>query len=190
MNFENCKTITLSYELRVVEGERKPIVEKTTADNPLQFITGLGMMLPDFEAGVSDKASGEKFDFWIPCDKAYGEYYPERVQNVPIAAFQDEEGKVDDETVYVGARLQMVNEDGQRFIARVKEIGEDTILMDFNNDFAGKDLHFNGTVFDSHPSTPQEIQNILTQMSGGCGGCGGNCGDGGCGGCKGGCKGC
>lgn len=190
MNFDNCKNITLSYELRVVEGERTPLVEKTTADKPLQFISSLGMMLPDFEANVSNLAAGEEFDFWIPAAKAYGEYDAKRVIDIELSAFQDEEGKIDEEQVYVGALLQMISEDGQRFNGMVKSINETTITMDFNERLAGKDLHFIGKVIDNHPASVAEIQDMLGQMSGcggGCGGCNGGCGGGGCGGCKGGC---
>ena len=191
MNFENCKSITLSYELRVVEGERTPIVEKTTADNPLKFISSLGMMLQDFEENVRDKQNGESFDFWITASNAYGEIDASRVIDIDLSAFQDEEGKIDNEQVYVGATLQMISEDGQRFNGKVKAIGTEKVTMDFNHPFAGKDLHFTGKIIDNHPATVAEIQDMLGQMSGcggGCGGCTGGCGGGGCQGCGGGCE--
>lgn len=196
MSFENCRSITLAYELRVAEGARTPIVEKTTADKPLSFISSLGMMLPDFEEQVRNLANGEAFDFRIPAAKAYGEADEKRIIDIDMDAFRDEEGKVDSEQVYVGAMLQMISEDGQRFNGIVKAIGEEKVTMDFNHKLAGKDLHFTGRMIDNHAATVAEIQDMLGQMSGcggGCSGCkggcgGGDCGGGGCGGCGGGCN--
>ena len=49
------KYYRLSYELFAhdKEGGTPILVEKTSADHPFEFITGLGYTLPDFEQEVS-----------------------------------------------------------------------------------------------------------------------------------------
>lgn len=173
MSFENSKNITLHYTL-YVDGE---MVEKTSEERPLNFISGLNIMLPDFEANVSACTDSEEFDFVIPAKQAYGEIDPESVMDIPMSAFLDNNGKLNDE-VKIGNSLQMISEDGRRFNAIVIEIGTETIKMDFNHPFAGKDLHFKGQVISNRQATTEEIQTLLNQMTGCGGGCSGGCGGG------------
>lgn len=183
MNFDTLRHLTLTYQLRVESDGKTPIVDAMTADKPLVFITGLRSMLPDFEANLQDLQDGQDFDFVIPAEKAYGVYDEAHVIDVPMSAFTDNEGKLDTDTVYLGATLQMLNEDGQHLMAVVREIAEDHIKMDFNHPLAGKDLHFTGTMLSNRPPKAPEVQDYLNSISGGgCGGCGGGCGEGGCGG--------
>ncbi len=65
----------------------------------------------------------------------------------------------------------------------IKEVGEDTIKMDFNHPMAGKTLNFEGTIISVAVPTDQELEMM---MGGGCGcGCGegegGDCSEGSCG---------
>ena len=56
MKVENQKVVTLQYDL-YVDGENgnEELMEKATADAPLVYCHGEGMMLPAFEQGMVAK---------------------------------------------------------------------------------------------------------------------------------------
>lgn len=171
------KYISVSYELSIVtEGEAPVLVEQTTAEHPFSFISGLGYTLPDFEANVVGLNKGESFDFTIPQDKAYGPYEEERVKELPKDIFRNSGGHFDADTIYPGNVIPMMNEDGMRFDGLVKDVTDNTVVIDFNHELAGMDLNFRGEIVETHNATPEEISAFVNGMSGGCGGnCGGEC---------------
>ena len=70
------KSVSAEYELYVdgeTEGELE-LMEKATAQQPLSFIYGIGMMLPKFEENIFGLAVGDTFDFTINNEDAYGPY--------------------------------------------------------------------------------------------------------------------
>ena len=68
------KYVAVTYDLNVGEGDERELMEKATVERPLQFIYGMGMMLPAFEAALQDLAVGDKFNFSLAPADAYGEY--------------------------------------------------------------------------------------------------------------------
>lgn len=179
----NNKYYRLSYELFAHDGtDKMPIlVEKTSADTPFEFITGLGYTLPDFEDHIASMEAGSKFDFIIPKDRAYGEYDEERVKTLPKELFRDADNHFAIESVYPGNVIPMENEEGMQFEALVKEVNATNVVVDFNHPLAGVDLQFRGEIINTHEATPQEISAFLTMMSDNCNSCeGGECGCGHC----------
>ena len=172
------KYYRLSYELFALDGDDKlPIlVEKTSADQPFEFITGLGYTLPDFEAQISQLKSGSHFDFIITKEHAYGDYDEAHVKTLPKEMFRDDDGHFAIESVYPGNVIPMENEEGMQFEALVKEVNPTNVVVDFNHPLAGVDLHFRGDVLNTHEAAPQEISAFLSMMSGECEDCeGGHC---------------
>lgn len=178
------KYITVAYELYVTEDGEKDLVEKTTTEHPFQFISGLGTTLDAFEAQLKDLKAGDKFEFTIPSDQAYGEYIEEHVLDLPKNIFEID-GKFDTERIFAGNVVPLMNADGQRMNGTVVEVKEDIVVMDLNHPLAGNDLTFVGEIVESRPATNEEIQGTLNMMSGGggcsCGCCGDDCGDEECG---------
>ena len=67
-----------------------------------------------------------------------------------------------------------------RFHGLVTEIKGDTVVVDLNEHYAGKALHFKGRVITAREATDEEIKEAINALTGeGCGG--------GCSGCHGGC---
>ena len=186
------KYITVAYKLYVVKDGKKELIEEATAENPFQFISGMGTTLETFEGNVEKLNAGDTFDFTIPSDEAYGPYEEDRVIELAKENFM-QNGKFPSEHVFTGAYIPLVNEDGNRFQGLVVEIKDDAVVIDLNSRLAGQDLTFEGNVIESRPATNEEIQGMLNMISGeggcNCDGCGGDCDDhdheGGC--CGGGC---
>ena len=190
MVVENLKVVKATYELYIAgEDGKEELMEKATAETPLVWCHGEGMMLPAFEAAMAGKKAGEHFDFVLKAADAYGEYLEEGVMELPKTMFFNGDGEFDEERVYVGAIVPMNTVDGQIVKAQVCEITEDKVTIDLNHPYAGEDLHFKGVILDIRDVTEGELKAIRHPKHG-CGGCGGHCGktkgEGceGCGGCE------
>jgi len=162
------KFVALDYELYVGDENERILMEQTTPDRPLEYIQGMGMMLPAFEKQLFGLKAGDKFDFVLKCEDAYGEPSDEAVQELPREIFVDGEGKLD-ALVVEGATLPLHTPDGQIVRGSVVEIKEEVVVMDFNHPLAGEDLHFIGSVKDVHDATPEEIEQFFGGHDGGCG---------------------
>lgn len=186
------KFVSVTYDLNVGEGEDRELMEKATAEQPLNFIFGTGSMLEAFEKALKGLEVGDKFDFSLSPEEAYGEYVEDHVLDLPKKIFEVE-GKFDENVIYEGNTVPMMDSNGNRLNGSVLSIGEDTVKMDFNHPLAGETLHFSGEVLDVHDPSEKEIQELLAPAGGcGCGcdhdcseGCGDGCEDsehkGGCG---------
>ena len=189
MKVENQKVVTLEYDL-YVDGEngQEEMMEKATAEAPLVYCHGEGMMLPAFERAMEGLAEGEAFDFRIPCEEAYGEYDTDGVLQLDKKMFYNGDGEFDSERVYVGAIVPMNTADGQIINAQIAEITKEHVTIDLNHPLAGENLHFVGKVLNIRQVTEGELKALHHRGCGGCGGhcgggdCNGDCGEGGCGG--------
>ena len=170
------KYITLAYKLYSIENGEKEFTEEAPAEHPFQFISGLGLTLEAFESQVKDLKKGDKFDFTIKAEEAYGEYDEEHVIDLPKNIFEIE-GKFDSERVVEGAVIPLMTSEGQRINGSVVEVKDDVVVMDMNHPLAGCDLNFVGEVTENRLATNDELAEMARMMSGG--GCGGGC-NGGC----------
>ena len=175
--------IAVAYELYVNNADGKnELVENAPEEHPFQFISGLGLTLEAFEKNLLTLSEGDKFDFTLSVEEGYGEFVKEHVLELDKSMFCID-GRFDKSQIYVGASVPMMNDDGNRFEGVVLEIGEDKVVMDFNNRLAGKELRFSGVVKSSRPATDDEVEGAIKRMSGegcgcGCDSCGSDCGGG------------
>ncbi len=176
MVVENQKVVKATYSL-FINGEdgKEELMEQATEQAPLVWCQGEEMMLPAFEAQMAGKAEGDAFDFVLKAEEAYGEYYPEGVQELPKTMFFNGDGEFDEERVYVGAVVPMNTTDGQIVRAQVCEITNETVTIDLNHPYAGEDLHFTGKILEIRDVTEGELKAIRNPH--GCGKCKGNCDD-------------
>ncbi|MCC6251927.1 MAG: FKBP-type peptidyl-prolyl cis-trans isomerase [Bacteroidia bacterium] len=159
MTIEKNKVVSVNYILTTFNNgsDEEILVEETSIDNPFVFLFGNGDLLEDFESALLGKSKGEKFDFRIGFEKGYGASFPDHIIDVPINAFKNEEGEIDQEMVVVGNYLPMHDQEGNRLQGLVVEITDDFVKMDFNHPLAGKNLHFTGEVLEVRPATLEEL---------------------------------
>lgn len=187
MENKTNKLIAAQYQLFTISdnGERK-LVEETTKEQPFVFITGFDAALDALEERLENLNRGDKFDFELEKEKAFGEYEPSRVIELNKEMFIVD-GQFDSKNIFKGAQIPLKNEDGNFFIGTVLEIGDAAVKVDLNHPLAGKKLNFKGYIIENREATKDEIKTMLSHMNGG--GCGGDCGgcEGGCGHHEGGC---
>ncbi|KFF08168.1 FKBP-type peptidyl-prolyl cis-trans isomerase [Chryseobacterium luteum] len=152
MTIENKHVVAVSYVLHTIEEDGSRIlVEETTAENPLTFLYGLGMMIPKFEENILGLKAGDKADFIIQSEEAYGDKDPNSIVQLPIDMFQ-ESG-----TPPVGAILPLSDGQGNNFQAFVVEVTPEGVVADLNHPMAGKVLDFQVEIINTRPATEEEL---------------------------------
>lgn len=159
------QVITMFYELK--DANTQEILESNlNGGSPVSFITGKSQVLPKLEEELSILETGAKTTVSIPMNEALGEYDPGAIQELPKEQFAG----ID---LQEGMELFGQGEDGSAVRVIVKAIGENSVMVDFNHPYAGKDLLFTIEIAESRPATDDEL---LSGMVGGghsCG-CGGH----------------
>ena len=175
MKVENGKTVYVDYKL-TVDGA---IADQSQPGQPLEFICGMGMLLPKFEAAIMDKEPGESVSFTLEAKDGYGEVMAEAIVELPKSVFMIE-GKIAEDILFVGSQVPMATADGRPMMGVIKEVKEESVMMDFNHPMAGKTLNFEVKVVEVRDTTPEDLAKF---MGGGCscGDCGGSCGEHECG---------
>lgn len=177
------KCMRVAYTLYSHRNGECEEVEKTTREQPFEFLTGVGYTIDAFEENLKDAKKGDSFDFTIPFADAYGEYDPDHVQDFDREVFTID-GKFDSAHIYAGNVVEMMRADGSPILGTVKEVTPKKVVMDFNHPLAGCDLQFVGSVVENRPAKESELRKFYEQLQaaskcGGCSGCnGGSCGDG------------
>ena len=181
MKITQNAVVEFSYELEV-DGQ---VVDPTTKERPLAYIHGTGSLLPKLEAHIEGMEPGDKFDVTLSPADGYGEVDPNRIIDLPKAAFEVN-GEIREALLVPGNTIPMMNSMGGVIPGVVIEVSEDSVKMDLNHQMAGKTLHFTGEVLSVREATEKELTEGLHGEfvhTCGCGGChGGDCG----GGCEGG----
>ena len=182
MNIQKNAFVSLAYELRTEGSANGPLVEKITTERPMNFVFGIGTMLPIFEQHLEGLKTGDDFQFILKPDEAYGEYRNDAVVNIPKDVFVVD-GELRSDLLKIGNTVPMIGEGEQRVNGRILNITDTEVKMDFNSPLAGETLYFSGKIIEVREATAEEI-NQTSHCSSCGGGCGSNgCGSNGCGGC-------
>jgi len=125
-------TVTVNYTGRLEDGT---IFDSSMVEGrePMTAKLGEGKLIKGFEEGLVDMSEGDKKTVEIESTEAYGEYLDYLIQEVEKSQMPGE--------VEVGMPLQAQTEMGVvQFV--VKEINEETVVLDANHPLAGKKLIF------------------------------------------------
>ena len=121
------------------------VFDSSEGREPLTFLVGHKQMIPGFERELMGSKQGDKVEFTLSAEDAYGEHMPDAVQEVPSDMF----GEI---TPEVGMTLMS---DLGPF--RVTAVNGETITVDFNHALAGKSLTFNVEVIEVRDASEEEI---------------------------------
>ena len=128
----NNSTVTVNYTGKLEDGS---IFDTSMVEgrDPLNAKLGEGQLIKGFEDGLLDMMEGETKTIEIECGDAYGEYIEDVIQEVPKDQMPGE--------VEVGMQIQAQTEMGP-IIFTVKEVKEESVVLDPNHALAGKKLIF------------------------------------------------
>ncbi|MBX7183218.1 MAG: peptidylprolyl isomerase [Bacteroidia bacterium] len=159
MIIESKSVVAVNYSLHVKDEENgiERLIDKSKAGEPLVFMFGMGGMIKGFEDALAGKKQGDKFDFWVAPEEGYGDYYEDDIAEVPLDIFKDKDGKIDYNWLKPGTSIPMRNNEGHTLRGKVLEVGDSVVVMDFNHELAGEDLHFTVEVVGVRGATIEEI---------------------------------
>jgi FKBP-type peptidyl-prolyl cis-trans isomerase SlyD len=145
---QDGEMVSLHYTLKGTDGK---VIESSNGKEPLKYIHGKKMMIPGLEKELTGmKVGGEKHVTVKPED-AYGAINKDAFREVPRE-------KLPADGLKVGAVLTGQGPQGQPLHARVHEIKDKTVVLDFNHPMAGKTLNFDVKVVDIQPAPPPAVQ--------------------------------
>lgn len=103
---------------------------------PIEFVVGVGQMIPGFDAAVLEMEVGDKRTVHIPAAEAYGEYDERNVAQIPLASVPNAD------QLPVGQTIMISTPDGGGMPVKVLKIEDDHVFLDGNHELAGQALNF------------------------------------------------
>jgi FKBP-type peptidyl-prolyl cis-trans isomerase SlyD len=131
-------TVSIEYTLKLDDGST---ADTNVGGEPLTYVQGQQQILPALEAQLAGMKADETREVSLTADEGYGPVREEAFQEVPLDMIPEDARKP-------GSRLVGQNQQGQPIHAEVKEVGEETVVLDLNHPLAGKSLHFDIKVLD------------------------------------------
>ncbi len=126
-------TVKVHYHGKLTDGST---FDSSEGREPLEFEVGSGSVIPGFDAGVTGMVVGDKKTVTIPADEAYGQKQEEMIMEFPMDRFPE------DMNPEVGMQLNMSNGSGQNFPVVIREVREESVMLDANHPLAGEELIF------------------------------------------------
>ncbi len=103
---------------------------------PLEFLCGVGMMIPGFDAAAAEMEPGEIRHIHLRPEEAYGQPDPEAVFTLLLSQIPGAE------QARVGQRVYLQDTQGNPFPVLVTAKDDTSITFDANHELAGKELNF------------------------------------------------
>ncbi len=148
MSISHHKVVTIHY--KVADSVSEEVIDSSEGGDPMTYLHGARNIIPGLEQALEGKAVGDELEVVIEAADAYGEHSEDRVQQVPISAFQDME------SVEPGMMVTAQTEHGQVNLL-VTEVEGDQVTVDANHPLAGKSLKFNVSVEDIREASEEEL---------------------------------
>lgn len=129
---EENSVVSLNYTGKLEDGSIFD-TSLTEGREPLLTTLGQGSLIPGFEKGLLGMKEGDKKTIEIDHTEAYGDRKDELIAEVPKDRVP--------ENIEVEQMLQTMTQQGPMNVL-VKEIKEETVILDANHPLAGKKLIF------------------------------------------------
>jgi FKBP-type peptidyl-prolyl cis-trans isomerase 2 len=146
------KVVQVSYKLTLADGS---VFDESAKDKPLEFMVGVGRMIPAFETAIMGLKVGDKKTFAIKAADAYGEYDKAKLVEVPKEQFPK------DTPLTVGMHFSVQTSQGTLPVS-IAAVGDKTVTVDTNNPLAGKDLTFAVEIVKIRDATKEEVAAMQT----------------------------
>jgi FKBP-type peptidyl-prolyl cis-trans isomerase SlyD len=130
-----------------VTDETGKLLDSNKGRQALQFTQGQKEMIPGVERQLLGMHPGEEKKLVVTPEEGYGPVDPAAQTEVP-------RDLVPSEAQEVGKRLVARNRSGESRLVMVKEVKEQTVVLDLNHPLAGKTLLFDVKVLEVDPPQP------------------------------------
>ena len=137
--------VSIEYTLKL---EDEGVVDSNVGEEPLSYVHGKNHIVPGLEKELEGLKVGDTKEVEVSAQDGYGPLNDKAFVEVPKEEIPEEARKV-------GATLQAENPTGEMVYPVVKEIKDETLILDFNHPLAGKTLLFDVKILDVQEGTPE-----------------------------------
>jgi FKBP-type peptidyl-prolyl cis-trans isomerase SlyD len=138
---EHGSLVELAYTLTDASGD---VLDGSAEGQPFTYVHGEQQILPALEAALAGKRVGDEADLTLPPEDAYGVIDPQALTEVPKRSLPPE-------ALFPGTELTAKKSTGEKMFVTVKEVRDETVVINMNHPFAGKTLHFHLRVLQIVP---------------------------------------
>ncbi|MDO8910117.1 MAG: peptidylprolyl isomerase [Pseudohongiella sp.] len=146
--------VTLHFALSLPDGSE---IDSNYGKSPATFKVGDGNLMPGFEAALMGAAAGDSISVLLPAGQAFGEVNPDNVQSFPRQRFAGLLANTTD-PVEPGTVLSFADSGGNEIPGVITQIGELSVVIDFNHPLAGREIMFKADIISVIPAGTQAIR--------------------------------
>ena len=147
MTIAHHKVVTFHYT--VADSDSNEVIDSSEGGQPMTYLHGAGNIVPGLENALEGKSVGDELEVTVAPAEGYGERSEDRVQQVPLEAFEEME------KVAPGMAVVAHTEQGQVNLV-ITDVQGDQVTVDANHPLAGKSLKFNVTVAEVRDASDEE----------------------------------
>lgn len=135
--------ITLNFALTLPGGE---VVDSTFDKKPATFVFGDGNLLSGFENKLLGMKKGERKQFTVSPEEAFGQPNPANVQNFKRSDFDPAM------ELYEGLMISFADASKAELPGVVARFDANEVVVDFNHPLAGRVIYFDVEILDVVPA--------------------------------------
>ncbi|MGN1393559.1 MAG: peptidylprolyl isomerase [Succinivibrionaceae bacterium] len=144
----------------IVTDENGQVLDTTNGAEPMEVLIGHSNIVPGLEDALLGKEDGDRVEVTVAPDRAYGERHEDLVQTIDKSMFDGME-------LNVGDSFLADTDLGSKTIV-VKEILDDSVVVDGNHPLAGLTLKFMVDVISVRDATDSEVEHGHVHGAHGC----------------------
>jgi len=138
---ENGSTVQLEYTLKDDAGA---VLDSNHGQEPLTYVHGQHQIVPGLEQSLGGMHAGDQRSVTVSAKDGYGATDPSAVVEVPKQL-------IPPDALVPGTWLTAQRQDGGARLVKVKEVREQTVILDLNHPLAGQNLHFDVKILGVAP---------------------------------------
>jgi len=121
------------------------VVDSSEGEQPMEYTHGKQQIIPGLERQLVGLKAGDERDITVSPDEGFGTIDPEAVDEVQKSELPSTM------TPQAGMRLTGRDPSGRTFVATVKEVKSDSVVLDLNHPLASKTLNFHVKIVEVKP---------------------------------------
>ena len=138
---KNGTLVRFEYTLSDENGN---VLQSNKGKEPVTYTHGQNEVIPGLEKGLSGMEVNDEKSFCVEPEEGYGPVDPQAFKEVP-------KSDIPAAALTVGAALSARGREGENHVIHVREVKQETVILDFNHPLAGKTLNFDVKVLDIEP---------------------------------------
>ncbi|WP_438862967.1 FKBP-type peptidyl-prolyl cis-trans isomerase [Neptunicella sp.] len=134
--------VVLHFDLKLQDGSA---ADSTRVNNkPAQLKMGDGSLTANFEKCLLGLKAGDKKEFSLTADDAFGQPNPDNIHHMSRSRFGQ------DTPAEAGMIIAFTQPDGTEIPGIVRDVAGDSVTIDFNHPLAGQDVIFAVEILEIH----------------------------------------